>query len=312
MFVGEDRHLRRRRLQGAVLGRAEPPGLEPPPPRAVHGRLLDASPQLLTIATEGGHRRFTLTTESKAWYRRPVAPVDLRPGSYVVLRRHPSGPEVVDRVWADITRVTGTILRRDREGVVIDAGHTRGRQVVTIPYRASGRIQVRHPKLEPGYLFDAIGVRTADGVEALLPATSQPPHRADAVPPRGRPRNRTRSLGGTVTWFDPGPGGPAHGAAYPAVARDDCGEVCDRVRPTTLPVLALGSRVALRNDCTGVRAALLVAACASAASRFTDRCVSCGTSPRGRVAELTALSYVDMGGELDQGCFNASMHLGER
>lgn len=310
--MGEDRHLRRRRLQGAVLGRAELPGLEPPEPRAAYGRLLDASPQLLTVATEDGHRRFTLTTETKAWYRGEVAPVELRPGSYVVVRRHGAGPDVVDRVWADITRVTGTIVRRDGDRVVIDRGHARGRQVVTIPYRASGRIQVRHPRLEQGFLFDAIGVRTDTGVEALLPATSQPPYRADQVPQRGRPRSRTRTLGGTVTWFDPGPGGAARGAAYPAVARDDCGDACDRVRASALPVLALGSRISLRNECTGMRAAMHVVGCASAGSRFTDRCVTCGTSPRGRLAELTALSYVDMGGELDQGCFNASIQVGER
>jgi hypothetical protein len=38
--------------------------------------------------------------------------------------------------------------------------------------------------------------------------------------------------------------------------------------------------------------------------------VTCGTSPRGRVADLTISAFVDLGGDLDRGCFNATITIG--
>jgi len=66
----------------------------------------------------------------------------------------------------------------------------------------------------------------------------------------------------------------------------------------------------IRNDCSGVSGAVQVTACGSAASRFCDRCATCGISPRGRVAELTMASFVEFGGELQHGCFNATIRIG--
>lgn len=43
---------------------------------------------------------------------------------------------------------------------------------------------------------------------------------------------------------------------------------------------------------------------------FCDRCVTCGTSPRGRVADLALASFVALGGELERGCFNATIAAG--
>ena len=43
---------------------------------------------------------------------------------------------------------------------------------------------------------------------------------------------------------------------------------------------------------------------------FNDRCVTCGTSPRSRVADLTQASFVALGGELERGCFNATITIG--
>ena len=61
-----------------------------------------------------------------------------------------------------------------------------------IPARASVRIQVRFPILEPGYLIDVIGLRRDGALEALIPATSQPAYRADQVP-RADPGQRARA-----------------------------------------------------------------------------------------------------------------------
>jgi len=56
--------------------------------------------------------------------------------------------------------------------------------------------------------------------------------------------------------------------------------------------------------------ALPVTGCAAIARLFNDRCVTCGTSPRGRVADLTLASFVALGGELERGCFNATIRMG--
>ncbi len=50
--------------------------------------------------------------------------------------------------------------------------------------------------------------------------------------------------------------------------------------------------------------------CAATAQIFCDRCVTCGTSPRGRIADLPLASFVAMGGDLEKGCFNATVSLG--
>jgi hypothetical protein len=77
-----------------------------------------------------------------------------------------------------------------------------------------------------------------------------------------------------------------------------------------MPYLAVGSRLLIRNDCTGSSCTLPVTGCAAVGRLFNDRCVTCGTSPRGRVADLTLASFVALGGELERGCFNATITIG--
>ncbi len=78
-----------------------------------------------------------------------------------------------------------------------------------------------------------------------------------------------------------------------------------------MPYLAIGSVLRVRNECTGCDCVLPVTGCAAMARLFNDRCVTCGTSPRGRIADLTLASFVALGGELDRGCFNATITIGE-
>lgn len=115
-----------------------------------------------------------------------------------------------------------------------------------------------------------------------------------------------------------GPGGPVphgsdqhgasqHGAnphgAYPhAIDPHAVGPGCVR-----LPYLSVGSVVTVRNDCSGLSAPLPVTGCGAAARLFCDRCVECRTSPRGRIADLTMAAFVQLGGRLENGCFNASL-----
>ncbi|MEU0566491.1 hypothetical protein ABZ297_13995 [Nonomuraea sp. NPDC005983] len=308
---------RRRVLAAAALGRESGvPGPDPAggdPLRAVAGKILDISPHLVTVETSGGEEeRLVIAPWATAWHGADSAPADLPVGSSVMMRMLREG-RVVERIWADTTRVTGTILsiegRRDVT-VELDCGSHRGRRTIVIPYRATGRLRVRHPQFEPGYLFDAIGVRRDGAVLALLPATSQPAYPARAVPAPPPAYGGTQSrISGTATWSDAFDE-EERGLAYPMVESSDTGCPDAEVSCVGLPYLAIGSLLQVKNVCAERSANVQVVACGCLAGRFCDRCVECGTSPRGRIAELSAPTFVELGGDLVKGCFNAQIGLG--
>src|SRR5690606_439613 len=217
------------------------------------------------------------------------------------------------QIWVDTIRLTGTIVSvKGRKDVTVelDGGPHRGRRTVLIPYRATGRLRVRHPQFEPGYLFDAIGIRKDGAALAMLPATSQPAYPARSVPlPPPTYGATTARISGTVTWSDAFDD-DERGAAYPMIERSDAGCADAGVSCAGLPYLAIGSLLQVHNVCAGRSANLPIIACGCLAGRFCDRCVECDTSPRGRVAELSPLSYVELGGDLVKGCFNAQIGLG--
>jgi hypothetical protein len=64
------------------------------------------------------------------------------------------------------------------------------------------------------------------------------------------------------------------------------------------------------NECTSRASLLPVTGCASIAGLFNDRCVTCGTSPRGRIVDLSVAAFIALGGELERGCFNATITMG--
>ncbi|GII77639.1 hypothetical protein Sru01_26210 [Sphaerisporangium rufum] len=308
---------RRHALASAALGRGPAPRPATAPRSAtsvVTGEVLDISPHLLILENpDGVEERLVIAPWATAWYGAAIPPAEIPAGSRVVVRATQAG-RVVDRVWAAVTRVTGVILalgreRRDRT-IEVDCGPHRGRRVAVIPYGASGRIRVRFPKLEPGYLFDAIGTRVNGVTYARLPATSQPPYRATAVPPPPPGYGGVQSrISGTAGWSDAFDEGET-GAAYPMLERADSG--CDDagVSCAALPYLALGSRLHVENTCAGQAATVPIVTCGCMAGRYCDRCVECGTSPRGRVVELSPASFVELGGDLANGCFNARIGLG--
>jgi hypothetical protein len=289
-------------------------------PRAVMGTVLDVSPHVLVLGEPGGRpgaeQRFTLTSDATTWRGAQLEPTALRHGDRAVVRLHPTQRGVADRIWANIGRVTGTIVEHTSDFMVVDEGGTRRRQVVVIPPRAAGRIQVRFPTLQPGYLIDVIGLRGADALEGLIPATSQPAYPADRLPVAPLVSGHVPdAIRGSATWHEPAdePLGVL-GVAYPALDPETgCAE--DTVHGpargyTRMPYLAVGSTLLIRNDCNGASCVLPVTGCAAVARLFNDRCVTCGTSPRGRVADLTEASFVALGGELDKGCFNATITIG--
>jgi hypothetical protein len=297
----------------------------------VIGKILDISPHILVLDTDDGEQRFPLASSAKAWRGGLVAPAALKQGDHAIARRSQPGLPVVDRLWAEAGRVTGTIVERDDPAtLLVDEGPAKGRRIVVIGARAAGRIQVRFPRLEPGYLIDVIGLRHDGFLQALIPATAQPPYLAGRPPtPPLVSGHVPDPLSGTAVWHEPGeePSGLL-GLAYPAL---DPETSCEQVRavPVTsdcdvhavdphgtgpgcirLPYLSVGSMLRLRNDCSGRARMLPVTGCGAMARLFCDRCVSCGTSQKGRIADLTMAAFVELGGNLEDGCFNATMTIG--
>jgi hypothetical protein len=284
-------------------------------PRAVTGAVIDVSPHFLVVGHGARQERFALTADATAWRGAPLDPAAVRPGDQVVVRLHKKARGVADRIWANIGRVTGTIVERTADGLLVDEGRTRKRQFVIIPPRASGRIQVRFPNLEPGYLIDVIGLRRGGALEGLVPATSQPAYRVDQMPVPSLVNGHVPdAISGSATWHEPADEPPGVlGLAYPALDPEvGCAEGPAPIVPgnVRLPYLSIGSVLLVRNDCTGSSCALPVTACAAVGRLFNDRCVTCGTSPRSRVADLTQASFVALGGELERGCFNATITIG--
>jgi hypothetical protein len=390
--IGSARFARRRLLKAAIFGlpgadeddltsRSAYP-MNSSATHAVIGTVLDVSPHILVLQTAAGEERLTLAASTTAWRGGPVAPAALRQGDRAIVKRNYVRNTVADRIWAEIGRVTGTIVDRDAGTLLVDEGTEQGRKILVIPEQASGRIQVRFPRLQPGYLVDVIGLRRPGFVEGLIPATSQPPYRADQPPsPPLVSGNIPGTISGTATWHEPGEE-PEDllGVAYPALdpetgceghslppARDETGPAAAPAAETgrghtgrharaslmragtgqpgtrqpaaasghghyageahhadqfavdphqagpgcvQLPYLSIGSLLPIRNDCAQRSRELPVTSCGAAARLFCDRCVTCGTSPRGRVADLTMSAFVDLGGDLDRGCFNATIMIG--
>lgn len=292
--------------RGSATGSAALPG-------TVTGLALDVSPQVLVVATPQREERLLLSPRTTAWRGSLIEPTALMAGDRVIVRVLPGRRNVAGKIWAGIGRVTGTILERSRHGLLVDEGRTRSRQPVVIAPSAASRIQVRFPRLEPGHLIDVIGVRRGGTLEATAPASSQHPYQADRVAGTGLVTgDGPGTLSGSATWHEAGEREEEQGLSYPAVdPAGGCGEgTADSQAGAALPYLAIGSMLTVRNECTGHSRVLPVTSCGAVARLFSDRCLTCGTSPRRRIADLTAASFAGLGGELEQGCFNATIAMG--
>ncbi|MGH3158339.1 MAG: hypothetical protein ACRDNF_17445 [Streptosporangiaceae bacterium] len=349
--VGQTRIARRHLLKTAVFGPQhahhdldqEAASLGPAGPwhagsfpRAVTGQVIDASPQVLVIWHNSAEERFALTADASAWRGAKTDPAGIKIGDHVVVRRHGSSREIADRIWANIGRVTGKIVRREGDALLVDRGDGTSQQIVVISARTWGQIQVKFPRLQPGYLVDIIGIRHPGYLEGLVPATYQPTYRADHVPaPPLINGHLPGSIKGAANWHEPGdePDGLI-GLAYPAVDEHGAGEhpagQAASANPgrgatpgrgstpgqggapgcVSLPYLSIGSMLRVRNDCAKRSRTLPVIGSAATARMFCDRSVSCGPSPRGRIVDLTLASFVELGGELDEGSFNATIEIG--
>ncbi len=168
--------------------------------RAVTGEVIDVSPQVVVIGDGGGERRFALTADSRAWRGGPLDPAALNRGDVATIRLLPNRSGVADRIWANIGRVTGTIVGREGDRLLVAESRAKAPQAVIIPAHARVKVQVRYPNLQRGYLLDIIGLRRGDYLEGLLPANPQPAYRGDLVPkdrqqrPARRQHRRVRHL----------------------------------------------------------------------------------------------------------------------
>jgi hypothetical protein len=288
--------------------------------RAVTGQILDVGPQVIAIGDQGGERRFALTADATAWRGGSLDPASLSRGDEAIIRLLPSRPGVADKIWANIGRVTGIIVDCDSASVVVNEGATRGLQKVVIPRNASDRVEVKLPRMQPGYLIDIIGIRHPGYLEGLIPVNAQPPYHSDKVVSDKEAGGRLpESIAGPAIWHDSAdePYGVL-GISYPAIdPAAECAEVlAGRFPPghapayRQLPYLAVGTALNVRNECTGIAWTLPVTGCAPMARLFNDHCVVCATSPRGRVADLTIASFVALGGDLEAGCFSATLTIG--
>lgn len=288
----------------------------------MRGVVVSANSRILCLATPGGEELFMYDHDTVFWRGGEVGPSELRVGDDAVVLRIPGGHPVAERVWAQTARATGVIASRDGDTLEIDPGHGRPRLTVVVPYRSSGRMSVRHPRLEPGYVFDAVGVWWEGTVRAVRPATTQPPHPLDATAHGAPASDPASTMSGIATWYDPAAGRSSHtdprahvdGVAYPALDPVGHDAACDRrTSCVPLPLLSTGATVNLRNDRTRDAAALPVVDCAAADSWLCDLCPACGGRSAGRLASLTMTSFVALGGRLEDGCFDATVtvHDGE-
>jgi hypothetical protein len=120
------------------------------------------------------------------------------------------------------------------------------------------------------------------------------------------------TFSGSATWHEAAePGEGPRGITYPAIdPAAGCAEAALTAPcPAELPYLAVGSMLSVRNECIGAERVLPITGCGAAARLFHDRCLTCGTSPRGRVADLTMASFVELGGDLERACFNAAVRV---
>lgn len=271
-----------------------------------------------TMVLDGRHgtESVTVSPTTVTWLGARAAPSVLRPGDPVIVKHRPSGgnssaPRLAERIWARIGRVTGTIVAADGREILVDGGrHDRQPRRVVIATAAKRQIEVRFPRLAPGHLVDVIGTRHSDYLLAVLPATAQPPYHAGHSPVRPLVRGPVPvPVSGSAVWHEPDDEpDDLLGLGYPALDPEsgdrsaDGGAGCAR-----LPYLSLGSAVRVRNECADRGAVLPVTSDGAMARQFCDRCVRCGTSPKGRVADLTMAAFAELGGNLEDGCFNATL-----
>ena len=285
------------------------PGSCPGPSRA---RASTSARMSLLIGDGAGERRLALTADATAWRGGPLDPAGAQPGDR---GGDPAAPVPARRGRPDLGqhRPGHRHHRRARLGdsLLVDEGATRTAPGRDIPRRAAGRIQVTLPepaaRLPDRHHRDPAARARS---RAWIPATRSRRTAVDQVPAPPillaatcRTRSADRRSGTSRRRAvrrarrllpGPRPGG--------RVRRGRQGRA--RAAPR-LPCAALPRHRQRAHRAQRVHRHLVDAAGhrlrRRSARLFNDRCVACGTSPRGRVADLTLASFVALGGELERG-----------
>jgi hypothetical protein len=311
-------YARRAQLRAAVFETGDQTHWTQRPARAssvLTGVIAKVCDDTLVLDGRHGTESVTVSPTTVTWLGARAASSVLRPGDPVIVRHLTSGdpraPRLAERIWARIGRVTGTIVAVDGREILVDGGrHDRQPRRVVIATAAQRQIEVRFPRLTPGYLIDVIGTRHSDYLLAVAPATAQPSYHAGHSPAPPLVSGPVPvPVSGSAVWHEPDDEpDDLLGLGYPALdpESDDRtaggGTGCAR-----LPFLSLGSAVRVRNECADRGAVLPVTSDGAMARQFCDRCVKCGTSPKGRIADLTIAAFAELGGNLEDGCFNATL-----
>ena len=299
----------------------------------VTGVLAEVTEHAIVVRRPDGDQFLALSPSTVTWLGAKASPTALRAGDPVIIRRRmhqlASGGPRGRRAGRQLRRAylgqdrpgLGHDRRRctDRELLVDTGQHGREPERVVIAQASLRHVQVRFPPAD-ARLPDR---RDRHPPRRRLSACRHPRHRTAPLPRRpsarsaadGRVHRRSRSAArrsGTSRATSPT---ACSGSATPRSTRRprarptrappaDQGQPCAR-----LPYLSLGSAVRIRNECGDRAAVLPVTSCSASARQFCDRCVKCGTSPRARVADLTMAAFVELGGNLEDGCFNATLTL---
>jgi hypothetical protein len=316
------RYARRALLRAAVFDTRDHELLARRPATATSvatGVLAEVREDAIALDSSRGTELFAVSPGTVTWLGARTTVTALRAGDPVIIRHRTPDPgtptcRLAERIWACAGRVTGTIVAADGHEFLVD-GLPREQQRVVIAPASARQIQVRFPRLAPGYLLDVIGTRHGDYLLAVAPATAQPPYHAGHSP--GPPLVSgpvTMPVSGSAVWHEPDDEPPGLlGLGYPAID-PEAGTKPGSAQPpgggtgcVRLPYMSLGSAVRIRNECADRAAVLPVTSNGSMARQFCDRCMECGTSPKGRVADLTMAAFVELGGNLEDGCFNATL-----
>src|ERR1700722_15720823 len=250
---------RRALLRAAVFARRDPELWAHQPVTAATvatGTIADVREDAIVVDSRGGAVSLAISPDTVTWIGSRTTATALRPGDQVIVRHRRAGgdsPErlVAERVWARIGRVTGTISAADGREFLVDTGRP-GKlpERVVIAAAQERQIQVRFPRLAPGYLLDVIGTRQGDHLLAVAPATAQPPYRARHWPtPPLVSGPVSVPTSGSGVWHEPHEEPPDQlGLGYPALDPEAARRVAVDPAGTTgttacvrLPYLSLGS-----------------------------------------------------------------------
>jgi hypothetical protein len=306
------RYARRALLRAAVFDAdGREPGRYQPAASVATGVIAAVREDCVVLDGRHGAELFAVSEATVTWRGTRTSPAALHRGDPVVIRHaaDPASPgrRLAARIWARMGRVAGPIVAAEGRELLVDTD--RGPRRVVLAEAAVRPVQVRFPRLRPGYLLDVIGTRHDDHLLAVAPATAQPPYRAGQAPAPAAVRGPLPvPASGSAVWHEPGDEPPdLLGVGYPGLEPESGGQPAGGPGCVRLPYLALGSAVRVGNECTGRSAVLPVTSDSVVSRQFCDRCTDCTTSPRGRVADLTMAAFVELGGHLEDGCFSATI-----